>query len=95
MAEQKMGKLNCLSKKRDAAMLKRKLSILQTYLSGIKYMIGLPDIMIIIDQQEEYMALQECVILGILTICLIDKNCDPDLAGILSATWLRELLICT
>lgn len=43
---------------------KRQLSHLQTYLGGIKYMTGLPDIVIIIDQQEEYMALQECVTLG-------------------------------
>nr|AEX94284.1 ribosomal protein S2 [Agave virginica] len=63
-------------------MLKRKLSTLQTYLGGIKYMTGLPDIVIIVDQQEEYTALRECVILGIPTICLIDTNCDPDLADI-------------
>ena len=43
--------------KRDAAMLKRQLSQKQTYLGGIKYMTGLPDIVIIVDQQEEYMAL--------------------------------------
>nr|YP_010287032.1 ribosomal protein S2 [Hydrocharis chevalieri]UKT61162.1 ribosomal protein S2 [Hydrocharis chevalieri] len=80
-AEQKMGKFNHLPK-RDAAILKRELSTLQTYLGGIKYMTGLPDIVIIIDQQEEYTALRECIILGIPTICLIDTNCDPDLADI-------------
>lgn len=80
-AEQKMGKLNRLPK-RDAAMLKRKLSTLQKYLGGLKYMTGLPDIVIIVDQQEEYTVLRECVILGIPTICLIDTNCDPDLADI-------------
>nr|YP_009428966.1 ribosomal protein S2 [Alpinia oxyphylla]QVV24027.1 ribosomal protein S2 [Alpinia officinarum]ASW20427.1 ribosomal protein S2 [Alpinia oxyphylla]QIV67864.1 ribosomal protein S2 [Alpinia oxyphylla]QVV24114.1 ribosomal protein S2 [Alpinia oxyphylla]QYF09614.1 ribosomal protein S2 [Alpinia officinarum] len=80
-AEQKMGKLNRLHK-RDAAILKRKLFTLQTYLGGIKYMTRLPDIVIIVDQQEEYTALRECVILGIPTICLIDTNCDPDLADI-------------
>nr|YP_010286950.1 ribosomal protein S2 [Limnobium laevigatum]UKT61078.1 ribosomal protein S2 [Limnobium laevigatum] len=80
-AEQKMGKFNRL-RKRDAAILKRELSTLQTYLGGIKYMTELPDIVIIIDQQEEYTALRECIILGIPTICLIDTNCDPDLADI-------------
>nr|AKT74018.1 ribosomal protein S2 [Corsia cf. boridiensis SPL470-2] len=80
-AEQKMGKLNRLPK-RDASMLKRKLSTLKKYMGGIKYMTGLPDIVIIVDQQEEYKALQECVILKIPTICLIDTNCDPDLADI-------------
>ncbi|KAJ0030657.1 hypothetical protein Pint_12354 [Pistacia integerrima] len=79
--EQKTGRLNRLPK-RDAAMLKRQLSRLQTYLGGIKYMTGVPDIVIIVDQQEEYTALRECLTLGIPTICLIDTNCDPDLTDI-------------
>ncbi|KAI8021397.1 hypothetical protein LOK49_LG03G00222 [Camellia lanceoleosa] len=66
-----MGRLNRLSK-RDAAMLKRQLSHLQTYLGGIKYMTGLSDIVIIVDQQEKYTALQECITLGIPT-----KNMHP------------------
>ncbi|MFQ6627834.1 hypothetical protein Gotur_006946, partial [Gossypium turneri] len=49
--EQKMGGLNRLPK-RDAAMLKRQLSRLQTYLGRIKYMTRLSDIIIIVDQQE-------------------------------------------
>nr|YP_009540107.1 ribosomal protein S2 [Lunaria rediviva]AYQ22110.1 ribosomal protein S2 [Lunaria rediviva] len=68
--------------KRDAAVLKRQLSRLETYLGGIKYMTGLPDIVIIIDQQEEYTALRESITLGIPTISLIDTNCNPDLADI-------------
>lgn len=80
-ALEKMGKLNSL-RKRDAAILKRKLATLQRYLGGIKYMQKLPDIVIIIDQQREYIALQECIILGIPTICLIDTDCDPDLVDI-------------
>nr|YP_009654936.1 ribosomal protein S2 [Rhizophora stylosa]YP_009740246.1 ribosomal protein S2 [Rhizophora x lamarckii]QGX43675.1 ribosomal protein S2 [Rhizophora mucronata]QCI56269.1 ribosomal protein S2 [Rhizophora stylosa]QIC55010.1 ribosomal protein S2 [Rhizophora x lamarckii]UFR82391.1 ribosomal protein S2 [Rhizophora mucronata] len=79
--EQKTRRLNCLTKG-DAARLKRQLSHLQTYLGGIKYMTGLPDIVIIVNQQEEYTALRECITLGIPTICLIDTNCDPDLADI-------------
>nr|YP_010007149.1 ribosomal protein S2 [Passiflora mucronata]QNR05992.1 ribosomal protein S2 [Passiflora mucronata]QVX28106.1 ribosomal protein S2 [Passiflora mucronata] len=79
--DQKTGKLNRLPK-RDVARLKRQLSHLQKYLGGIKYMTGLPDIVIIVDQQEEYTALRECITLGIPTICLIDTNCDPDLADI-------------
>lgn len=76
--EQKMGRLERLPK-RDAARLKRQLSHLQAYLGGIKYMTGLPDIVIILDQHKEYTALRECITLGIPTICLIDTNCDPDL----------------
>nr|WRY72237.1 ribosomal protein S2 [Sclerocactus unguispinus] len=77
--EQKTRRLARLPK-RDAAMLKRQLSHLQTYLGGIKYMTRLPDIVILIDQQKEYKALRECITLGIPTICVIDTNCDPDLA---------------
>lgn len=77
--EQNTGRLDRLPK-RDAAILKRQLSHLQTYLDGIKYMTRLPDIVIIIDQKKEYKALRECITLGIPTICLIDTNCDPDLA---------------
>ncbi|KAJ0080838.1 hypothetical protein Patl1_11165 [Pistacia atlantica] len=47
--ETKDGKTQRLPK-RDAVMLKRQLSRLQTYLGGIKYMMGVPDIVIIIDQ---------------------------------------------
>ncbi|CAI8602246.1 unnamed protein product [Vicia faba] len=79
--EQKTGKLNSLPK-RDATMLKRQLSHLERYLGGIKYMTRLPDIVIILDQQEEYTALQECITLGIPTISLIDTNSDPNLADI-------------
>nr|AVM84356.1 ribosomal protein S2 [Adenocalymma subincanum] len=79
--EQKTGRLNRLHK-RDAAVMKRQLSGLQRYLGGIKYMTGLPDIVIILDQHEEYKALRECITLGIPTICLIDTNGDPDLADI-------------
>uniref|UniRef100_A0A4Y5RB34 Small ribosomal subunit protein uS2c n=1 Tax=Heptacodium miconioides TaxID=137004 RepID=A0A4Y5RB34_9DIPS len=79
--KQKAGRLNRLPK-RDAAMLKRQLSHLQTYLGGIKYMTRLPDIVIVVDQHEEYTALRECITLGIPTICLIDTNCDPDLADL-------------
>ncbi|EEF38450.1 DNA-directed RNA polymerase beta chain, putative [Ricinus communis] len=46
--EQKTCRLNRLPKG-DAARLKRQLAHLQTYLGGIKYMTGLPDIVIIVD----------------------------------------------
>ncbi|KAK3014791.1 hypothetical protein RJ639_009122 [Escallonia herrerae] len=79
--KQKTGRLSRLPK-RDAAMLKRQLSHLQTYLGGINYMTRLPDIVIIVDQHEEYTTLRECITLEIPTICFIDTNCDPDLANI-------------
>nr|YP_009403401.1 ribosomal protein S2 [Downingia cuspidata]ASA34594.1 ribosomal protein S2 [Downingia cuspidata] len=79
--KQQTGRLDRLPK-RDAAILKRQLSHLQRYLGGIKYMTDLPDIVIIVHQHEQYTALRECITLGIPTICLIDTNCDPNLADI-------------
>nr|ATG26057.1 ribosomal protein S2 [Monopsis stellarioides subsp. schimperiana] len=78
---EKTGRLNRF-RKRDAAILKRQLSHLQRNLGGIKYMTELPDIVIILDQHKEHTALQECITLGIPTICLIDTNCDPNLADL-------------
>nr|ASN79075.1 ribosomal protein S2 [Pterospora andromedea] len=79
--EQKMGKLQYLPKK-DAVKLKRELSHFMAYLGGIKYMTELPDVVIILDQHKEYKALQECITLGIPTICLIDTNSDPDIVDL-------------
>ncbi|KAF8018731.1 hypothetical protein BT93_H3587 [Corymbia citriodora subsp. variegata] len=78
--EQKAGRLNRLPK-RDAAMLKRQpWTIFFSNLSFANVSNEFKDIFD--DQQEEYTALQECITLGIPTICLIDTNCDPDLADI-------------
>jgi small subunit ribosomal protein S2 len=73
--------LNQLPKK-EAADLKRKLAELRKNLGKIKYMTSLPDIVIIIDQQKEFTAIQECITLGIPTICLVDTDCNPDLTDI-------------
>ncbi|KAL5544659.1 hypothetical protein UlMin_008443 [Ulmus minor] len=54
--EKKKGKLNYFLKS-DVAIVKRKLSHLQTHMGRIKYMTRLLDIVIIVDQQEEYTAL--------------------------------------
>nr|AVX48096.1 ribosomal protein S2 [Sciaphila thaidanica] len=43
-----------------------------TYIDGIKYMMGLPNVVIVIDKndKEKYAAQRECIILGIPTICI-------------------------
>ncbi|TYH19299.1 hypothetical protein ES288_A05G341400v1 [Gossypium darwinii] len=79
--EQKTGGLNRLPK-RDATMLKRQLSRLQTYLGGIKYMTRLLDIVIIVDQQEKYTTLRECITLGIPTIYISISVNDDVIASI-------------
>ncbi|KAL4194889.1 hypothetical protein AMTRI_Chr05g70700 [Amborella trichopoda] len=79
--EQKVGWFNHFPK-RDVAILKRQISHLQTYMGGIKYMMGLPNIVIIADHQEKYMAIRECLTLGTSTICLIDTDCDLNLTNV-------------
>ena len=73
--------INHLSKK-EAILLKKELYKLRRYLDGIKHMKQLPDIVVIVDQKRESTAVQECLKLGILTIGLLDTNCDPELADI-------------
>nr|YP_010290309.1 ribosomal protein S2 [Anarthria humilis]ULQ64075.1 ribosomal protein S2 [Anarthria humilis] len=68
--------------KKARAIRRRKLSTLQRYLDGVQNMIDLPHIVIILNQKEEKMAVQECFVKGIPTICLVDTNCDPDLVNI-------------
>nr|ANP26270.1 ribosomal protein S2 [Monotropa uniflora]ASN78988.1 ribosomal protein S2 [Monotropa uniflora] len=81
--EQKGVKLkSLLIPKRQSTKLRKQLVHLQTYFGGIIYMTRLPDIVIILDQHKDYIALLECITLGIPTICLIDTNCDPDLADL-------------
>jgi small subunit ribosomal protein S2 len=45
-------------------------------------MTSLPDIVIIIDQQKEFIVIQECITLGIPTICLINMDCNLDFTNI-------------
>lgn len=49
--QQKTGRLTSFPK-RDVIILKRHLAHLKTYLNSIKYMMELPDIIIIVDQQR-------------------------------------------
>jgi small subunit ribosomal protein S2 len=76
--KENMGLLNQLPKK-EVTNLKRQLAQLRKNLGEIKYMMSLPDIVIIMDQQKKFTAIQECITLGIPTICLVDTDCNPDL----------------
>ena len=47
-------------------------------LGGIKEMKGLPDVIFIVDQKKEDIAIKEANKLNIPVICLADTNADPD-----------------
>ena len=55
---------------------------LKKYLGGIESMRSIPDVVIIVGQKEESIALNECKKLGIRTITLLDSNCNPDSADL-------------
>ncbi len=64
--------------KKEVAQLNRQLSKLSKTLGGIKDMRGLPDLIFVVDQAKEEIAIKEANKLGIPIICLADTNADPD-----------------
>ena len=68
--------------KKEAASLRKELEKLKKHLDGIKNMQKIPDVVIIVDQKRESTAIQECIKLGITTLCILDTNCNPDLVDI-------------
>lgn len=75
------GLINILPKK-EAAMIRKELEKLRKHLNGIKNMKKLPDLVIIVDQKKETTAIQECIKLGIPTVCMLDTNCNPETVDI-------------
>jgi small subunit ribosomal protein S2 len=64
--------------KKEIAQLNRQLNKLSKTLGGIKEMRGLPDLIFIIDQEKEEIAITEANKLHIPVICLADTNANPD-----------------
>jgi small subunit ribosomal protein S2 len=68
--------------KKEASVARRELNKLRKHLNGIQDMKKLPDIVIVVDQKRETTAIQECIKLGIPTICILDTNCNPEIVDI-------------
>ena len=64
--------------KKEQAQLNRQLAKLSKTLGGIKEMRGLPDILIVIDQKKETIAIAEANKLNIPVVCLADTDANPD-----------------
>ena len=64
--------------KKEAANLQKQLVKLETTLGGVKNMHGMPDMLFIIDQKKELIAIQEANKLNIPVVCMVDTNSDPD-----------------
>jgi small subunit ribosomal protein S2 len=80
-SQEKVGIIDKLPKK-EASVTRRELEKLRKHLDGIKAMKGLPDIVVVVDQKRETTAIQECIKLGIPTICILDTNCNPEIVDI-------------
>jgi small subunit ribosomal protein S2 len=64
--------------KKEVAVLNRELTKLEKSLGGLKNMRGKPDILFIIDQKREEIAVAEAQKIGITLMGIIDTNCNPD-----------------
>lgn len=72
------GTLEKLSKKEYSSQ-RKEIDKLRRLFNGIKEMTGLPDVVVFTNQLKDSLAIQECLRLGIPTICIVDTNCNPDL----------------
>jgi len=64
--------------KKELSVFNKELEKLDKTLGGIKNMRGKPDILFVIDQQEEDIAIKEAQMIGIKIVALVDTNCNPD-----------------
>jgi small subunit ribosomal protein S2 len=64
--------------KKEQAVINRELLKLEKSLGGLKQMRGKPDILFIIDQKRELIAVSEALKIGCTVVGIIDTNCDPD-----------------
>jgi len=75
------GQLERFSKK-EGSRMRREMRQIHRNLEGLRNMKRLPGVLFIIDPRREKIAVAEAQRLGIPTICLLDTDCDPDLADI-------------
>ena len=71
------GRFQSYSKK-EVAQINKKLEKLSKTLGGIKEMRGMPEMLFVVDQKEELIAIKEANKIGIPVVCLADTNADPD-----------------
>ena len=64
--------------KKEVAQINRQLAKLSKTLGGIKDMRGLPDVIFVVDQEKEEIAIKEANKLGIPVVCLADTTANPD-----------------
>ena len=68
--------------KKMKSMLSRELKKIKRNLEGIRKMSRLPGVLVVVDVRKEINAVREATSLNIPTVCMVDTDSDPDLAGI-------------
>jgi small subunit ribosomal protein S2 len=71
------GEMEALPKK-ERLRLRREMAKLQAVLGGVRNMHKTPDVVFVIDINEEHIAVAEAARLNVPIIALVDTNCDPD-----------------
>lgn len=72
------GRYDLLPKK-EVLRLERERKHLDYNLAGIKDMPGMPDMLFVVDSNNEHIAVKEAQKLGIPVVAIVDTNCDPDM----------------
>lgn len=67
-----------LLKKRERLRFEREIEKLNARLGGIRKMAGLPQLLFVVDINNEETAVREANILNIPVIAMVDTNCNPD-----------------
>ncbi|MFC2028715.1 30S ribosomal protein S2 [Chloroflexota bacterium] len=77
MEKQVSGDESSRMTKKEGLLIQRQIDKLQTRLSGVRDMKGLPDLIFIVDIKREEAAVHEANLLNIPIVALVDTNCDP------------------
>ncbi|HEV2296916.1 MAG TPA: 30S ribosomal protein S2 [Candidatus Acidoferrales bacterium] len=72
------GRVNTLPKK-EAARLDRELKHLKQNFDGVENMAAPPDMIFVVDPNNEVNAVKEARRMGVPVVAVVDTNCDPDL----------------
>lgn len=64
--------------KKELVIFNKELEKLQKTLGGIKNMRGKPDVLYIVDQQKEHIAIKEAIAMGVKVIAIVDTNSNPE-----------------
>lgn len=80
-AKEEAGELERMPKK-QVSMYRRERRKLTRNLDGIRNLEGLPGALVVIDPRREEIAMKEAHRMGIPTICILDTDCNPELADI-------------